>query len=97
MLMKFVFQINDGDEYWGLRHLVNAAEQAEEFAIAIWHKLQSWKVKNLDKISLFFSQHIILEAIIHGSDKLGCWSEFEKYTGVSLSGHFSPITSTIDI
>lgn len=35
-------QIND--EYWGLRHLVNAAEQAEEFAIAIWHKLQSWKV-----------------------------------------------------
>lgn len=37
-------QINDGDEYWGLRHLVNAAEQAEEFAIAIWHKLQSWKV-----------------------------------------------------
>ncbi len=72
MLMKFVFQINDGDEYWGLRHLVNAAEQAEEFAIAIWHKLQSWKVKNLDKISLFFSQHIILEAIIHGSDKLGC-------------------------
>ena len=23
---------------------MNAAEQAEEFAIAIWHKLQSWKV-----------------------------------------------------
>jgi hypothetical protein len=57
MLMKFVFQINDGDEYWGLRHLVNAAEQAEEFAIAIWHKLQSWKVKKLCKISLFFSEH----------------------------------------
>jgi hypothetical protein len=35
------------DEPWrydirGLMH--NAAEQAEEFAIAIWHKLQSWKV-----------------------------------------------------
>jgi hypothetical protein len=44
--INFLFlQINDGDEYWGLRHLVNAAEQAEEFAIAIWHKLQSWKVK----------------------------------------------------
>lgn len=56
--MKFVFQINDGDEYWGLRHLVNAAEQAEEFAIAIWHKLQSWKVK---KVS--FSLNIILKAI----------------------------------
>merc|ERR1719447_1369385 len=24
--------------------MMNAAEQAEEFAIAIWHKLQSWKV-----------------------------------------------------
>jgi hypothetical protein len=29
---------------------VNAAEQAEEFAIAIWHKLQSWKVKKKIKI-----------------------------------------------
>lgn len=37
------------DEYWGLRHLVNAAEQAEEFAIAMWHKLQSWKV--IEKLS----------------------------------------------
>ena len=40
---------SDGDfEYWlgsdikGM--MLNAAEQAEEFAIAIWHKLQSWKV-----------------------------------------------------
>ena len=37
----------DADDYWsydirGMMH--NAAEQAEEFAIAIWHKLQSWKV-----------------------------------------------------
>merc|ERR1712223_1116341 len=38
----------DGDEeYWGhdiKGMMMNAAEQAEEFAIAIWHKLQSWKV-----------------------------------------------------
>lgn len=36
-----------GDEYWGYDikgMMMNAAEQAEEFAIAIWHKLQSWKV-----------------------------------------------------
>lgn len=35
------------DEYWGhdiKGMMLNAAEQAEEFAIAIWHKLQSWKV-----------------------------------------------------
>ena len=35
------------DEYWGSDikgMMLNAAEQAEEFAIAIWHKLQSWKV-----------------------------------------------------
>ena len=34
-------------DYWGydIRGMMhNAAEQAEEFAIAIWHKLQSWKV-----------------------------------------------------
>ena len=45
-------QLNEpeGDEeYWtydlkGM--MMNAAEQAEEFAIAIWHKLQSWKVKS---------------------------------------------------
>ena len=24
--------------------MMNAAEQAEEFAISIWHKFQSWKV-----------------------------------------------------
>jgi len=35
----------DGDEYFDLKGMMlNAAEQAEEFAIAIWHKLQSWKV-----------------------------------------------------
>jgi len=37
----------EGDEYWGYdlkNMMMNAAEQAEEFAIAIWHKLQSWKV-----------------------------------------------------
>jgi hypothetical protein len=37
----------DGDEYWGYDlkgMMLNAAEQAEEFAIAMWHKLQSWKV-----------------------------------------------------
>ena len=35
----------EGDEeYWGYRIMMNAAEQAEEFAIAIWHKFQSWKV-----------------------------------------------------
>ena len=38
----------DNDDYWGyydIRGMMhNAAEQAEEFAIAIWHKLQSWKV-----------------------------------------------------
>ncbi len=35
------------DDNWGpyLRgRMHNAAEQAEEFAIAMWHKLQSWKV-----------------------------------------------------
>ncbi len=43
-------QINEGEgdeEYWGYDikgMMMNAAEQAEEFAIAIWHKLQSWKV-----------------------------------------------------
>ncbi len=34
-------------DYWGydIRGMMhNAAEQAEEFAVAIWHKLQSWKV-----------------------------------------------------
>ena len=38
---------HEGDEYWGYDlkgMMMNAAEQAEEFAIAIWHKLQSWKV-----------------------------------------------------
>ena len=45
----FVFiEVPDGvdgdDEYWGYRIMMNAAEQAEEFAIAIWHKFQSWKV-----------------------------------------------------
>ena len=40
---------DDPDGYWGgyydLRGMMhNAAEQAEEFAVAIWHKLQSWKV-----------------------------------------------------
>jgi adiponectin receptor len=35
----------DGDEYFDIKGMMlNAAEQAEEFAIAIWHKLQSWKV-----------------------------------------------------
>ena len=34
----------DGMDYWGYRIMMNAAEQAEEFAIAIWHKFQSWKV-----------------------------------------------------
>jgi len=43
-------QINEAEgdeEYWGhdiKGMMMNAAEQAEEFAIAIWHKLQSWKV-----------------------------------------------------
>ncbi len=35
------------EEYWGYDlkgMMMNAAEQAEEFAISIWHKLQSWKV-----------------------------------------------------
>ena len=31
-------------KYHFLGMMMNAAEQAEEFAIAIWHKLQSWKV-----------------------------------------------------
>lgn len=41
---------DEGDEdlwggYYDLRGMMaNAAEQAEEFAVSIWHKLQSWKV-----------------------------------------------------
>ena len=36
--------VEGDEEYWGYRIMMNAAEQAEEFAIAIWHKFQSWKV-----------------------------------------------------
>ena len=42
---------DEGDEdlwggYYDLRGMIlNSAEQAEEFAIAVWHKLQSWKVR----------------------------------------------------
>lgn len=35
----------DYDGYYDIKGMMmNAAEQAEEFAIAIWHKFQSWKV-----------------------------------------------------
>ena len=36
--------VEGDEEYWGYRIMMNAAEQAEEFAISIWHKFQSWKV-----------------------------------------------------
>merc|ERR1712038_1494445 len=34
--------VEGDEEYWGYRIMMNAAEQAEEFAISIWHKFQSW-------------------------------------------------------
>ena len=44
----FISDVPEGvegdEEYWGYRIMMNAAEQAEEFAISIWHKFQSWKV-----------------------------------------------------
>ena len=51
-------QINESDddeEYLGhdiKGMMMNAAEQAEEFAIAIWHKLQSWKVVHFSLLPL---------------------------------------------
>jgi len=36
--------VEDEDGYYITQMMMNAAEQAEEFAISIWHKFQSWKV-----------------------------------------------------
>ena len=41
---KLCFPVEDEDGYYITQMMMNAAEQAEEFAISIWHKFQSWKV-----------------------------------------------------
>ena len=40
----YFFSVEDEDGYYITQMMMNAAEQAEEFAISIWHKFQSWKV-----------------------------------------------------
>ena len=39
--------------------MMNAAEQAEEFAISIWHKFQSWKVIHFSHLP-----QVVLHAIV---------------------------------
>ena len=54
--------MEDEDGYYITQMMMNAAEQAEEFAISIWHKFQSWKVIHFSHLPQVV--HAIMEIII---------------------------------
>ena len=54
--------MEDEDGYYITQMMMNAAEQAEEFAISIWHKFQSWKVIHFSHLPQVV--HAIMEIFV---------------------------------